>query len=108
MNNKKPNAENNRKSSPGKCVQCAFMLAILRALEIDVETPQECDMTSEDDVRKMKSRKEVLALLNIDPSTYCRWIKWGILTPRIFGNRHYYRDEDLKRGLEESARRGKR
>ena len=92
----------------GKCVQCAVMLSILKALDIDVGTPAECDIGAVDDIKNMKSRKEVIALLNINASTYCRWVKWGILKPRVYGNRHYYKDEDLKRGLDESLRRGKR
>ena len=51
----------------------------------------------------------VIALLNINASIYYHWVKQGILVPRIVGSRHFYTDEDLKRGwVEENIRKGKR
>lgn len=92
----------------GKCVQCAVMLSILKALDIDVGTPAECDIDHPENCQSMKTRKEVMFMLDIDPSTYTRWIKQGILIPRVVGSRHFYTDADLQRALEECARRGKR
>ena len=102
MDNKKTN------HSGRKCVQCAILLWILKRMDIDVETPLSCDADDPYDCHSMKSRKEVIFKLNIDPSTYTRWVKQGILVPRIVGSRHFYTDADLQQALEESARRGKR
>lgn len=102
MNNKKTDHPG------GKCVQCAILLWILKRLDIDVEIPLTCDAKDPYDCQSMQSRKEVIFKLNIDPSTYTRWVKQGILVPRIIGSRHFYTDADLERALEESARRGKR
>lgn len=102
MDNKKGN------HPAGKCVQCAILLWILKRMDIDVETPHTCEAVVPEDCNSMKSRKEVIFKLNIDASTYTRWVKQGILIPRIIGSRHFYTDGDLQRALQESARRGKR
>jgi len=102
MDNKKGN------HPAGKCVQCAILLWILKRMDIDVETPPTCAEKMSEEVKTMKSRKAVIFMLNIDASTYTRWVKQGILVPRIIGSRHFYTDGDLQRALQESARRGKR
>lgn len=105
MNNR---MNSNHRHQSAKCIQCATLLAILNALDIDVNTPKRCNITALQDMEKLKTRKEVIAALNIDASTYTRWVKRGILVPRVFGTRHFYAEQDLERAYEESARRGKR
>ncbi|MCC2599681.1 helix-turn-helix domain-containing protein [Sphingobacterium sp. FBM7-1] len=93
----------------GKCVQCAVMLSILKALDIDVGTPAECDeKPNVSELEGLLSRKEVMSLLNIAKCTYTRWIEQGILVPRIFGKRHFFSEADLGRAMKESIRKGKR
>lgn len=77
-------------------------------MDIDVDIPLTCDVAESEDCHSMKSRKEVIFILNIDASTYTRWVKQGILVPRVIGSRHFYTDADLQRALQESVRRGKR
>src|SRR5690606_39686155 len=68
----------------GKCVQCAILLAILKALHIDVEIPQTCsEAPKPDEIHTLLNRKEVMSKLNIKDSTYTRWVDRGILLPRI-------------------------
>lgn len=93
----------------GKCVQCAVMLSILKALDIDVDTPAECDeKPNVSELEGLLSRKEVMYKLNIKDSTYSRWIERGILVPRKMGRRHFYSEADLERAFRESVRKGKR
>ncbi|TYR36694.1 helix-turn-helix domain-containing protein [Sphingobacterium phlebotomi] len=93
----------------GKCVQCAILLAILKALHIDVELPQNCTAAPKPhEMHLLLTRKEVMGKLNIKDSTYTRWVDRGILVPRIMGTRHFYTEDDLGRAFEESKRKGKR
>ena len=103
------NMSNRKRNHPaGKCVQCAILLWILERMDIDAGTPPSCEAAYPENCQSMKTRKEVMFMLDIDPSTYTRWIKQGILIPRVVGSRHFYTDADLQRALEECARRGKR
>lgn len=103
MNDKKTN------HSGGKCVQCSVFLAILKALHIDVETPEACSTAPKpQEMATLLNRKEVMYRLNITESTYTRWLERGILVPRRVGKRHFYTEADLERAFEESARKGKR
>ena len=94
---------------PHKCVQCAILLAIMKALHIDVEIPETCTAAPKPhEMHLLLTRKEVMDKLNIKDSTYTRWVDRGILVPRVMGTRHFYTVEDLGRAFEESKRKGKR
>jgi hypothetical protein len=94
---------------PRKCVQCAILLAILKALNIDVDIPQNCTAApNPDEIHLLLTRKEVMHRLNIKDSTYTRWVDRGILVPRIMGTRHFFTESDLGRAFKESKRKGKR
>ena len=94
---------------PRKCVQCAILLAIMKALHIDVEIPETCAAAPKPhEMHLLLTRKEVMDKLNIKDSTYTRWVDRGILVPRIMGTRHFYTETDLGRAFEESKRKGKR
>lgn len=93
----------------GRCVRCAILLAILKALDIAVGIPEKCTAASKpDEVHTLLTRKEVMDKLNIKDSTYTRWVDRGILVPRIMGTRHFFTEADLGRAFEESKRKGKR
>lgn len=60
-----------------------------------------------DEVKNLMTRKEVIGLLKIAPSTYTRWKQQGIIVSVSIGGRDYVRREDLKKAILESERRGK-
>lgn len=94
---------------PRKCAQCAILLAILKALHIDVDIPQTCSSAPQpSEIDTLLTRKEVMDKLNIKDSAYTRWVDRGILVPRIMGTRHFYTEDDLSRAFKESKRKGKR
>ncbi len=94
---------------PRKCVQCAILLAILKALHIDVDLPQTCSSAPKPaEIDTLLTRKEVMRKLNIKDSAYTRWVERGILVPRIMGRRHFYTEDDLGGAFKESNRKGKR
>lgn len=103
------NNNEQRNSPESKCVKCSVLLAIMKALKIDVDIPQACSSAlPPDKIDVLLTRKEVMHKLKIKDSTYTRWIERGILLPRIMGRRHFYTEDDLSQAFEESKRKGKR
>lgn len=54
------------------------------------------------------TKPEVMCLLKISDTTYRRYVKSGRLTPIKLHGIDMYREEDLRRELEESRRKGRR
>ena len=103
------NNENRRQQPARGCVQCAILLAILKALNIAVDIPQTCSSAPQPgEIDTLLTRKEVMDKLNIKDSAYTRWVERGILVPRVMGTRHFYTEDDLGRAFKESTRKGKR
>ncbi|WP_211348386.1 helix-turn-helix domain-containing protein [Sphingobacterium yanglingense] len=58
------------------------------------------------DVNQLMTRMAVIAKLGISERTYNRWVKNGILAPIKMGNKHFYREEDLKDAVRRSINKG--
>ncbi|MCS3556801.1 MULTISPECIES: helix-turn-helix domain-containing protein [unclassified Sphingobacterium] len=58
------------------------------------------------EVDLLMTRMMVVSRLGISERTYNRWVKVGILTPIVLGNKHYYREEDLREAIKRSINRG--
>lgn len=58
------------------------------------------------DVDGLMTRMMVVSRLGISERTYNRWVKAGVLTPIVLGNKHYYREEDLQEAIRRSVNRG--
>jgi hypothetical protein len=58
------------------------------------------------EVDLLMTRMTVVSRLGISERTYNRWVKAGILTPIVLGNKHYYREEDLREAIKRSVNRG--
>lgn len=58
------------------------------------------------EVDLLMTRMMVVSRLGISERTYNRWVKAGILTPIVLGNKHYYREEDLREAIKRSVNRG--
>lgn len=93
----------------------AFLRRILHLLEsIDRKFADriKSDMTTEErtldnlDVNKLLTRMMVVSKLGISERTYNRWVKRGLLIPIAFGNKHFYREEDLKDAIRRSINKG--
>lgn len=80
-----------------KCICCQN--------DISLSMSEESGLTRE--IESLLSRKEVIDLLQIDPSTYSRWKKRGIIQTVTIGGRDYVREADLAEALFESRRKGK-
>jgi len=87
--------ETNKKNT--KCVYCQKNILYTRQ--------QEPALSGE--IESMLSRKEVIDLLQIDPSTYTRWKQRGIIQSVTIGGRDYVREADLADAVFESKRKGK-
>ncbi|MGA6119320.1 helix-turn-helix domain-containing protein [Sphingobacterium anhuiense] len=58
------------------------------------------------DVDLLMTRMMVVSRLGISERTYNRWVKAGVLKPIVLGNKHYYREEDLREAIKRSVNRG--
>ena len=58
------------------------------------------------DVNQLMTRMAVIDKLGISERTYNRWVKNGILEPIKMGNKHFYREEDLKNAIRRSINKG--
>lgn len=58
------------------------------------------------EVDLLMTRMMVVSRLGISERTYNRWVKAGVLTPIVLGNKHYYREEDLREAIKRSVNRG--
>lgn len=58
------------------------------------------------DVDTLMTRMTVVSRLGISERTYNRWVKAGVLTPIVLGNKHYYREEDLQEAIRRSVNKG--
>lgn len=108
MNNNELNNRNGQRPAE-RCGRCAIFISILKALNIDLDIPQNCTAAPKPhEMHLLLTRKEVMDKLNIKDSTYTRWVDRGILVPRIMGRRHFYTEDDLGDAFKESKRKGKR
>lgn len=67
--------------------------------------PEE-DEEEDVDVDRLMTRMAVVSRLGISERTYNRWVKAGVLTPIVLGNKHYYREVDLQEAIKRSVNRG--
>lgn len=84
----------------------AVLKSINRLLKRSFARHQTDTMYEGLDLNQLMTRMAVIARLGISERTYNRWVKSGVLKPIEFGNRHFYREEDVQDAVRRSINKG--
>ena len=80
--------------------------SIYNLLEKKYKVTEVDTVLTEADVKQWMTRMAVIDRLGISERTYNRWVKSKILVPIKMGNKHFYREEDLKVAVRHSINKG--